>query len=396
MTNQTHSDSGKYAMTMQNHTGRGDNVARDKHENIIRSVQARDLKSVVDDIMRDVCYRDTDKAMEKLNILSDIDSLESDVRALLSAIQVKIDLVNGSVPPVRQELLSLLKRQTLPNDVRDVVTSILIDFESRTNPVSARDRYDSIGAGCVYIDEVFFECIALKKEIQDCFDSSKRYDFLEQELSGLIRGAFRVQDFRLAVEISIFLDEHFPSKNAYTLLLYSESCLTVTKNQYKHYFSFEKQEKDVVDRLVDKLLGCIDNGDDRHIAILINLLNITFFLDARLIELSKKHVEKIRLMDEICANTIKKIVLAPPFPHAHFELMSDSLDLDSFSNLHFAIENDLVKLSAVNTWLDKGGVIQTGDDYFNSFAELQLTSLLCSNGDKQGLQSLDNKAQDFI
>lgn len=393
---QNHSDSGEYAMTKQTHTGLGDNVARDKYENIIRSVQARDLKSVVDNIMRDVCYRDTDKAMEKLNILSDIDSLESDVRALLSAIQVKIDLVNGSVPSAKQELLSLLKSKTLPNDVRDVVTSILIDLESRTNPVSARERYDALEADSVYIDEIFFERIALKIEIQDCFDSSKRYDFLEQELSGLIRGAFRVQDFGLAVEISRFLDEHFPSKNAYTLLLYSESCLIVTKNQYKHYLSFEKQDKEVVDRLVAKLLGCIEEGDDRHIAILINLLNITFFLDGRIVELGQNHIERIRNMDGVCASTIEEISSTAPFPYTRFELTSDSLGIKDFSNLHFAIDNGLIKFSAVNDWLDKGGSIQTGHDYLNTFAELQLTALLCSNYNKQDLQSLGSKAQDFF
>ncbi len=56
-------------MVNQEHSGLGDNVAGNKYESIIRSVQARDLMGLTESIMRDVCYRDLDKAHEKLNVL---------------------------------------------------------------------------------------------------------------------------------------------------------------------------------------------------------------------------------------------------------------------------------------------------------------------------------------
>ena len=93
-------------MVYQEHSGPGDNVAGNKFENIIRSIQARDLMVVTDSIMRDVCYRDLDKACEKLNVLSGISALEADVQLLLKALRVKVELVNALDSPSNWDLIA--------------------------------------------------------------------------------------------------------------------------------------------------------------------------------------------------------------------------------------------------------------------------------------------------
>ncbi len=55
-----------------------------------------------------------------------------------------------------------------------------------------------------------------------------------------------------------------------------------------------------------------------------------------------------------------------------------------------------MKAKDVNNWIDNGGIIETGDDYINSFLNLYLRALVCSVDDKNEIQLLDKKAQDFF
>lgn len=50
-------------MLNQEHSGLGDNVAGNKYENIIRSVQTRDLGSVIDSIM--ICSSQTGHSIKR-------------------------------------------------------------------------------------------------------------------------------------------------------------------------------------------------------------------------------------------------------------------------------------------------------------------------------------------
>ena len=383
-------------MTTQIHKGPGDNIAGNKYENIIHSIQARDLKTVVENIMGDICYRDFSIALDKLDILSNIDSLDSEVRSLLNALKLKVELSKGSIKSDKKELLSLHRSKSLSIDAHDVVTSILIDFESRIDTGIARERYDSLDTNNAYIKEVFFERLASTEEIQENFESLTKIDLIEQELSGLIRGSLRTQNFDLAVEISHFLNKAFPSKNSIALLFYCKSCFIVTQNQHNHFLTLKKQVKDDVDELITQLPNCFKDDDPRYTPSLINLLNITFFLDRKLIELGKQCIEKIRDIDGASADRLQNISSVTSAPVARFELPSSPLDQDDLINLHSAIEEGRVQLSDVSSWLDNGGDIQTGDGYINSFAELQLQATVCSPNDKQGVLSLGVKAKEFI
>jgi hypothetical protein len=385
-------------MTTQIHKGPGDNVAGDKYENIIHSVQTKDLKSVVDEIMRDICYRDMSIAIEKLNIINSIESIDSDVKSLLSVIQLKIELTKGIVSSDRNVLLALIRSKNLSVYVHDVVNSILIDCESRTDVDVAKARYESSDKNNAYIKEVFFERLASKKEIHEQFKSSTKNNLLDQELAGLIRGALRAGEFELAVGISHFLNTTFPSTNSKALLFYSECCFIVTQNNNHHYFALKKQVKENIDRLIIQLPNAFRDGDPRYIPSLIILLDITFFIESKLIRLGTECIEKISDQNEEVADRLRDLssISPTPIPKARFDLTSNSLNLVDFMKLNFAIEHDLVQLSAVNTWLDNGGDIQIGDAYFNSFAELQLRAMVCCTNDKQGILSLKDKAKAFI
>jgi hypothetical protein len=383
----------------QKHNGPGDNVLN-KYEYIIRSIETRDLMIVTGSIMRDVCHRDLDKAREKLNVLSGISALEADVQLLLKALNVKVELVNApNAPdsPSKSDLIILLKYDALPADVREVLTSILIDLESRTSEILARKRYSDLRVGGVYTQEVFYERLASKEELNDSYRCSKVYDLSEQELTGLLRGALRVENFTLAFELAQRLHEYYSSSNSAILLLYAEACLLCTQNQHRHYISLSKQEKSDVDRLVTQLLTSIaDKDDSRHIATLIHLLNLTLFSDCRLYDLGKLHINKIRKMSPVCAEYIEQFSKGTNSFETKFEFVSNSLDLEQFARLDFALQNDQIKVNTVNKWVDSGGTVCTGDDYINSFFDLYLRASVCSGNNKKEIQLLDERAQRFL
>ncbi|HHG3319150.1 TPA: tetratricopeptide repeat protein [Vibrio parahaemolyticus] len=384
-------------MVNQEHSGSGDNVAGNKYENIIRSVQARDLMGVTESIMRDVCYRDLDKAQEKLNVLFGISALEADVQLLLKALRVKAEITNTLNSPSKNELLMLLGQECLSDGIREVVTSILIDLESRTSEIVARDRYSNLIVSGVYTKEVFYERLASTSELKDNFPATKIYDLSEQELTGLVRGAIRVEDFVWAFELAQCLNCHFPSSNSATLLLYTEVCLLTTQNQQKHFVSLSKNEKKHIDRLIEQLLdGIADSSDSRHVATLINLLSLTRFSDTRLYEQGKVHLEKIRKMSPVCAEYIEQFFNDKSSFGTKFELVSDSLDLEQFAQLDFALQNNQIKPNTVSKWVDRGGAVLAGDDYIDSFFDLYLRASVCSSDNMKAVQLLDEKALHFF
>ncbi|MCR9886815.1 hypothetical protein NB554_23610 [Vibrio alginolyticus] len=347
--------------------------------------------------MRDVCYRELERATEKLDVLKGISALERDVQLLLTALGAKVELVRGSEAPSKNDLLALLKHNDLPKNVWEVVTSILIDLESRTSEDLARERYSDSKSDSFYIKEVFFERLASKEELESCYLNAKLYDLSEREVTGLVRGAIRGQDFEFAFELAQQLDKYFSSANSKALLLYTESCLLVTQNQSKHYVSLSKQTKANVDRLVAQLLIEIaENNDFRYIATLTNLLSLTSLSDGRLCDLAKQHVDKIRNINSTYADFIEKLSSGGKIEKAKFELVSDSLDLEQFVRLDSALENDQIKAKAVYKWVENGGEICTGDEYINSFFDLYLRASVCPINDKKEVQLLDERAKGFL
>lgn len=383
-------------MVNQEHNGSGDNVLN-KYEYIIRSIQSRDLKSVIDNIMLDICCRCLEKAREKLGVLNNIGSLEPDVCLLLKCLTIKLELVNDSMPSSKNDLLNLLKYDNLSSDVRLVVTSILIDYESRNSDELARERYLASKNKSIYIEEVFFERLATKDELLDYYNTSNKFDLSEHEITGLVRGAIRVEDYHFSFELAQHLNKSFPSSNSKVLLLYTESCLMITRNQHHHYISFSKQEKEAVDSIVAGFLIEIESGfDKRYISVLTNLLNLTRFLDERLHELSIVYIDKIRALNPISADYLELFSKDVDITKIKFYFASNEIDLEQLTLLVHSIENNHLKLKDVNDWIDKGGVVCTGDDYYDVYFNLYLRVSACSPDDKYLIQQLDGKSRDFL
>ncbi|MDK9735979.1 hypothetical protein KI655_01580 [Vibrio sp. D404a] len=384
-------------MADQEHYGSGDNIAGNKSVHIIHSIQARDLMRVVEGIMQDIRFRDLYKARENLQALNDINSLEEDVRLLLNALSLKVELIACSDLPSKSEILSLLRQGSLPENIREVVTSILIDLESRTSESNAISRYLDLDIKGEFVKEVFYERLASNEELNDTYHSTKPYDFSEQELTGLVRGALRTEEFALAVEIAQLLKDSFSSDNAKVLLLVAETCFLTSLNLGKPVISFSKTDKNQLDALTEQLLARMGKHFEvRLLSVLINLLNLYQFSDVRLFELGELYLEQIKGVNPECAKVIEQLSKSENSLEVSTEPLSGTLDLEAFSRLDFAVQAGKVKISSISNWVDHGGVVRTDDEYTNSFANLYLSALVCSDEDKKKLHELDSLAQSFF
>ncbi len=120
------------------------------------------------------------------------------------------------------------------------------------------------------------------------------------------------------------------------------------------------------------------------------------YADRRLYDLGRLHIDEIRKISPNCANYINPLNKEISNSDEQFDLSSQSLDLEQFSRLDIAIQSNKIKANVVNKWVDRGGSVQTGDDYFNAFFDLYLRASVCSGNDKKEIQSLDDRARQFF
>lgn len=112
--------------------------------------------------------------------------------------------------------------------------------------------------------------------------------------------------------------------------------------------------------------------------------------------LGKLHLDKIRKLSPECAEYIEEFSQGVSSQETKFELISESLDLEQFARLDFALQNDQIKVNTVNKWVERGGSVRTGDDYINSFFDLFLRASVCSADNIEEVQLLDERAQHFF
>ncbi|MGR3971196.1 GapS6b family protein [Shewanella sp. 1180_01] len=358
-------------------------------------IEAENLEYVSENILRDIRFRLFSTAKEKINILKNIESLNGDTRNLLSALSIKIELANGVITESKHQLTQILSTLT-SNNIETIITSILIEFESKKQPEIARKRYNLIKKSSPYIEEVFFEFLANEEEIVNKYGSNIKYNLTEQELTGLARGAFRIGNIELAVEISNFLNESYPSSNSKTLILYLSSISIANKCNSKHYFLIEKNIQLQVESLIEQLIKNIDNQDLRYIYSLMNLLSITSFLDRRLLQFFDKHRDQIsNINPDFINNHLNKKHQASEYK-SRFELSNNEVDIEGYAELNLAVENNKISITAINKWLDNGGRIETGDDLFNSFLTLSLTAKICKITNKLDINNVKKLAENFL
>ncbi|MEQ5030404.1 hypothetical protein ABN085_02760 [Morganella morganii] len=383
-------------MEKQIHTGSGDNVGNNKIVNIINSVEPKDIKGFIADFMQDISHRKISDAEKKIESITNIDGLDSNVKSILNALKIKISLIQEKKGLQKRDLQNLVRNKTLDYDALDVVFSILLHFESKTQLDFARDRYFSAEANGPYSNEVFFEYLSTADEITASFNSQDKFNFLEQEILGLIRGALRNNNINIAYDLSKFLNANYPSISSTFFLLHCETIFFLNNSKNRHILSFNKHEKKHVDILINSLLDNFSSDVSRFILPLINQLYITGFTNTKLVDLAKKNIIEIKKISGECAEIITKITNKAVSPYSQLTLPKEIKDIETFFILDELLTNGSFNKAWLADWRYSGGKISTDDSYINSLLELQVSVWLCTSQDKKSIMDLTQEAEEFL
>ncbi|QOV56019.1 hypothetical protein CA266_11620 [Serratia marcescens] len=383
-------------MEKQIHIGSGDNVGNNKIVNITNSIEPKDIKGFIADFMHDILHRKISDAEKKIDSITNIDRLDSDVKSILNTLKIKIALLRGEKGLQKQEMQNLLRKKTLDCDVLDVVFSTLLHLESEMQLEPARERYLSAKAKGPYSNEVFFEYLSTASEVVSVFNSTDKFNFLEQEILGLIRGSIRNDNINIAYELSKHLHINYPSTSSTFFLLHCETLSFLKKIKNRHILSFNKNEKMHVDTLINSLLGNFSSDSSRFILPLINQLYITTFTNTKLIELAKENITEIKRISSECAEIITRITNKTALTRSQLPLPKEIKDLETFSILEEMLTSGSLNKKSLADWQHGGGKISTDDCYINSLLELQISVWLCTSQDKKTIMELTQQAERFL
>ncbi|PTP75287.1 GapS6b family protein [Vibrio splendidus] len=364
---------------------------------IIEDIQTKNLEAVAHNILTDIRHREFEVAEDKLKVLTEIGDLAKDAKQLLKILGGKLLLSQGETSDFRQDLVSFRKSKDQSEPLKVIADSVLIGLESKTSPELALERYKSLQETEEYCEEAYYEFLAPIEAIENAFRSPDKLDYGEAELTGLARGAMRNKDIKLAIEITSYLNKHFPSKNSQTLLLYYESCELVVSNTKAQLWSYTKETLDKFKLLKSELLAWFKtHSDKRNVYTLANLLSLSQFSDKQLFELSLGHVDTIEKIDPKFSAELKRFSSVLNAPKTQVDLSTLVLDAGDFAPLYEALENNVVAEASVKSWLNKGGTISGEDELTSSFLQLCLTSRVCEIDDRKQIQEIGLSADKFL
>ena len=121
--------------------------------------------------------------------------------------------------------------------------------------------------------------------------------------------------------------------------------------------------------------------------VLINLLKITLFSHTDLIIMGQKHADKISTLDSDISDKINRALLSKLFENSELDFSQISIDFERYLVLIDALKRKTIKGSIVEQWINKGGSIDTGESYVNSFYMLYLKALIHKDGDNKKIVS---------
>ncbi|CAD6873277.1 tetratricopeptide repeat protein [Methylomonas fluvii] len=377
----------------QNATGDGDNVGRDKYITIYQKLAPEVLRKPIELILSSIRERKQDVAKIRLETLKATD-LDSNSEAILDMLSIQLNLLQDDErPKVYSSLLSIFKSST-DSVFRDLCLATLIRLDAKNNRVDdARERYFQVDSPNSYSQEAFYEFVATSEELAKAYEEN-RIDLDESQLNGLIRGAFRTQQFELSLTIANRLNEIFPSFNSKVLLLFATACHLDIKLRNKHFWIISSTLKAEVIKLVDEVVLLINEskgGDSRLFNIAAPYWYNLQGEHKELNDICLKYIEEVeKVRPEVAAllrpvNIYNTDDLQSKCNKAHgdiryrTELLNDIFSKKEISNDDFVIASLFSDSKSLGKWVDSGGKIIGEEDIVMDFNRLKLLLLTLPN-----------------
>ncbi len=346
------------------------------------------LKLASESLLHDIRNRELEQASAKIAVLKSLGSLTNDSTDFLTALEVKLAIFNEGEPQSKSTLVMLIRNLKLGTYAYDLVSSILIHLESKQNSSTARQFYIDANHSDPNVQESFYEVLATTEEIYSKFESSEKHYLTVQELTGMVRGAYRQEDYQQALQIAEHLNEQYPSHNSLVLVNLVESCNILTQSNGIHFIWLDEPVKDRVMSIVKYLTLTVSSNrnevDKRHLAILSYLLQITGYCVEKILVMAKEHLSSLKkvspeahqFMSDVLALEKEQIVDEIFLP------VENTLDEMNCTKLIKALSSGKIILREVSEWFEHGGLIRTGEDYLDEYLELYFRTKLCEPKDR--------------
>lgn len=393
----------------QHHSGEGNNIAGNLIVNNQASISPDALKEQINDILSSIRHRLYADAGKKILFLRSHQNLKHEAISIINVLQLQLSLSLGQKPEDAVNKLNTYRRENTDPYCSDIIVSTQIRLDSINGSLcDARSRYEALEPAGSYSCEAFYEHVANENELSRVF-AKKRPDLTENELCGLVRGAFRVAAIELAISIAKHMENISSGLNSKILVSLAElQYFFERKINGIQYWSISRTLKEELVTLCNKtnvLLNETEGNDRRVFNLAASLLRYIYGDHKSLADTCWKYIAKfeesfpgeariLRSMYE--ENTFADEELYSLVKEAKRNEVYRKATLDKIVNSSEAtlMEASLLRFIGddryIQRWLKLGGHITNENQFENDFLMLELESIVC-NGDFENKELIKEK-----
>jgi tetratricopeptide (TPR) repeat protein len=400
----------------QQHSGPGDNIARDKIVNQYQSIAPDALQKPIELILSAIRGKNPDLAKDRLEIIKATSTLDTSSEIILDGLSLHLNLLEDKEKTkLFSSLITFLK--TPHNDLtRDLCLATLIRLEAESDRIDdARERYFQISQPGPYSQEVFYELVATTDELERAYKKNK-INLGESELNGLVRGFFRTENLPLALTVANRLNNVFPSFNSRVLVVIAKGVTLLNgKLQETYFWTITATLKAELIELIEEIVSLINesNGQDKRLFnIALPSLQYMRGEHKELRDICWKYVDQFEasypeaaaLLHNFYTEDSSKI--KDSFVHDYVKAKQDKeyrkqLVNELTSSTEIPIDKFLIlkdfELNKISQWGKAGGVVIGENDLEADFRNLQLRLLtLSTKKNRIEIESLRAQAEKFI
>ncbi|WP_283629220.1 GapS6b family protein [Shewanella baltica] len=394
------SDSSSQVTTIGHNVQAAENATVSIGNLVITSLSSNDLVTFTRQLLYAITHRDWKTAEAYLTSINSVTSLDDECHSLLKLLNYKLCLLQGKKITIHQDIfVELLRNPSCKQVIKDVVESIYVHHLAQASHSTARKRYQSSQYKESFTDEVFYEIVADRQELE-LFIADGLSEKFEHELCSGVRCAIRNEDFLLAANIATELNTRYPNTNS-TILLSLSKAFKLNRDISGRHFWLVNQDQ--MKELEDQISECLDFAnrieDTRIFRVAAVLLATSWFQVIALIKLCSKNLEEVEKI-------IPEVHDFPPFKVSDIDthgfaqkILKDgelTISESDFSQVSSAFLQGSITNHEIKRWLDKGGDVSVPDDQLKEFIRIILDSMICTPTDQRQKIKLSKSIEDFL
>ncbi|MDD1963749.1 hypothetical protein NPS29_00290 [Pseudomonas putida] len=248
----------------QHHSGTGDNV-RDKYFVTITTLAPETLLRPLEMVFESLRRQDRETAKNLLNLLKSIPHQDPASQALLDGVAIYGELIEPQDQDAAWGTLFRIVSKTKDPVVKDVCLAAILRLAAKTNRAPEACKYYSAETEPgIYAKEAFLTFFA---DAEQLHDASESFVVSEEELTGIVEGAIRLDLTGLAVRVADQLVELYPGYNAKVLRTTVTALELNPELKERHLWLCTPSVKQKLDNLASDVVGLLEQskGTDQRL-----------------------------------------------------------------------------------------------------------------------------------